>query len=54
MKQRAGNVCKKKECVRHENYTKWSCGDISLSYCMNCKWAHVSQFERKAESAKGE
>jgi hypothetical protein len=47
MKQRTGKECKKTECVRYDDYKRWQCGTLTLNVCMNCKHAHVSQFERK-------
>lgn len=49
MKQRTGKECKKIECIRHDSYVKWQCGDENLSVCINCQWAYVSQFERKPQ-----
>jgi len=46
-KQRTGKECKKTECERYEDYKAWQCGTMSLSFCMNCKNAHVSQFKKK-------
>lgn len=46
MKYRSKNQCKKENCKRYKNYINWSCGDPNLNYCMNCKHAHVSQYER--------
>jgi hypothetical protein len=47
MNQRTGKECKKTDCVRHNDYKRWQCGTLALNVCMNCKWSHVSQFERK-------
>jgi len=47
MKQRTGKECKKTDCARYASYVRWQCGDSNLRACMNCRWAHVSQFIRK-------
>ena len=47
MKTRTGKECNKTECVRHESYMRWNYGNPDLQVCMNCKWAFVSQFEKK-------
>ncbi len=45
-KKRKGDECKRTECERYESYKKWSCGDSKLSFCMECKHAHISQYKR--------
>lgn len=50
-KPRTGQECRKTNCIRYEAYVKWSCGTSSLNFCMNCKWAHVSQFKAKEKEA---
>lgn len=50
MKHPTGKECKKTDCIRHDSYVKWQCGDNNLSVCMKCKWALPSQFERKEPS----
>jgi hypothetical protein len=53
MKNITGKECKKTDCIRHESYVKWQCGDSNLNFCMKCKWARPSQFTRKPkEQAK--
>ncbi len=52
MKKREKDTCKKKDCVNYESYKTWNCGDWRLDYCMNCKWAHVSQFTAKPKTKK--
>ena len=49
MKRKTGKECKKTECKRHESYSAWDCwsGNSDLEVCMDCKWAYVSQFEKK-------
>ncbi len=46
-KQRTGKECKKTECERHEDYLAWKLGSSKLSFCMECKNAHVSQYKNK-------
>ena len=46
-KERTGKECKKTDCARYEAYKAWNCGDGELSFCMNCKNAHISQFKKK-------
>jgi len=46
-KQRTGKECNKTDCERHDAYKAWQCGTGSLNFCMNCKYAHVSQFKKK-------
>ena len=46
-RQRTGKDCTKVECVRYTDYSTWSCGNSQLNFCMNCKYAHVSQYERR-------
>ncbi len=53
-KQRTGKECKKTDCDRHKNYVAWQCGTSSLSFCIECKHAHVSQYKRKVSNAKSE
>ena len=45
-KPRTGKECKKVNCTRYESYIKWSGGDSNLKFCMECKNAHVSQYEK--------
>jgi hypothetical protein len=54
MKQRTGKECKKTNCTRYDSYkNRWGCLDHNLNFCMNCKWAFVSQFEKiKQEKMK--
>lgn len=44
-KSRTGKECKKTNCKRHKDYLEWTCGNSVLSFCMNCKNAHVSQYK---------
>lgn len=46
-KLRTGEECKKTDCARHKNYVACSVGTSSLSFCMECKHAHISQYKRK-------
>lgn len=46
MKQRTGRECKKTNCTRHKDYLGWRYSNTDLQYCMECKHAHVSQYER--------
>ena len=50
-KPRTGKECKKTDCDRHKNYVAWQFGTSSLSFCMECKHAHVSQYKRKVTNA---
>lgn len=45
-KPRTGRDCKKTECERHKDYLAWTCGNSNLTFCMNCKHAHVSQYKK--------
>ena len=45
-KQRTGKECKKNECTRHKDYLAWNCGNNNLKFCMECKHAHISQYNR--------
>ena len=47
IKHPTGKECKKTECIRHESYLKWQCGDNNLKVCMKCKWALPSNFIKK-------
>jgi len=47
-KQRTGKECKKTGCARHKDYLAWSCGNPNLKFCMECRYAHISQY-KKAE-----
>lgn len=49
IKSRVGSECKMVNCVRYEAYCAWAknLGRSALNYCMKCKHAHVSQYERK-------
>ena len=49
IKSRVGSECKMVNCVRYKYYSAWAknLGRSALNYCMNCKHAHVSQYERK-------
>ena len=49
---RSGNICKQVACIRYEAYQKWNCGDSALKFCMNCKYSHVSQYERNPTIVK--
>lgn len=44
-KQRSGKECKKVNCIRYESYIRWQCGDTNLTFCMECKNAHISQYK---------
>jgi len=46
-KQRTGSECKKKKCKRYKLYKAWACYSSELMVCMNCKWSHVSQYEKE-------
>jgi hypothetical protein len=46
-KPRTGRDCKKTECERHKDYLSWTCGNSNLTFCMNCKHAHVSQYKKE-------
>ena len=46
-KARNGKECTKTGCDRHEDYLKWNCGSSALSFCRECKHAHVSQYKAK-------
>lgn len=48
-KPRKYDTCKKVDCVRYEAYERWSLGDQSLRFCLQCKHASVSQYKRKAK-----
>lgn len=50
-KLRTGKECKKTDCDRHKDYVAWQCGTSSLSFCIECKHAHVSQYKRKVPNA---
>ena len=54
MKQRTGKECKQKNCARHESYKRWQggIGDPNLNMCMNCRFAHVSQYIRKPNEVR--
>lgn len=54
MKKRTGKECKKIHCVRHITYVNWAknLGNGTLSYCMECKNAHVSQYQKDNIYAK--
>jgi len=49
IKSRVGSECKMVNCVRYKYYSAWAknLGRSALNYCMKCKHAHVSQYERK-------
>ena len=47
IKHPTGKECKKTECIRHESYIKWQCGDDNLNVCMKCKWSLPSNFIKK-------
>jgi len=49
MKHPTGKECKKTDCIRHESYVRWQCGDNNLNVCMKCKWAMPSQFTKKSK-----
>ena len=51
-KPRTGRDCKKTNCKRYESYIEWSCGNPDLNFCMECKHAHVSQYEKKDEDGE--
>ena len=48
MKQRTGKECKKFKCARYITYANWAknLGHSSHQICMNCKNAHVSQYQK--------
>jgi len=45
-KERTGKECKKVKCSRYGNYISWRLGSSSLKFCMSCKHAYVSQYNR--------
>ena len=46
-KPRTGRECKKTGCARHSEYLAWeNWKHGQLSFCMNCKYAHVSQYKK--------
>ena len=49
MKSRTGKECRKVNCVNHVTYVNWArnLGSSPLMNCMNCKHAHVSQYENE-------
>jgi len=57
MNQRTGKECKKTNCKNYGAYSHWfeilMNGKLSeknaLKECMECKNAHVSQYQRKSE-----
>jgi hypothetical protein len=46
MKLRTGKECKKFNCEVYITYANWAknLGNSILGRCMNCKYAHVSQY----------
>jgi len=48
IEQRTGKECKKTECIRYDNYLKWSLGDRAINFCMQCKHSHKSQYKSKS------
>jgi hypothetical protein len=56
MKQRTGKECKRIKCKNHKHYSNWSrvLSRSKITECMNCKHAHVSQYEvKKQEDTNG-
>jgi hypothetical protein len=53
MKQRTGKECKRIKCKNHKHYSNWSrvLSRSKITECMNCKHAHVSQYEVKKQEA---
>jgi hypothetical protein len=51
MKNRTGKECKKLNCVWHVTYVNWAknLGNSALVNCMNCKYAHVSQYKNESK-----
>jgi len=49
MKARTGKECKKVSCKNFVCYSNWanSLSAAELKVCMNCKHAHVSQYEKR-------
>ena len=45
-KGRTGKECKKINCSRFKDYLAWDAGKNSLSFCMECKHAYVSQYKK--------
>lgn len=45
-KPRTGKECKKVACERHSDYLSWKLGSHNLGFCMECKYAHVSQYKK--------
>jgi hypothetical protein len=57
MKKRTGKECKKVSCKNFVCYSNWanSLSAAELKVCMNCKHAHVSQYEEtRIKKAGGE
>ena len=42
--RRTGKECKKENCVHYEG--RRIIGSGHMPYCMNCRWAHVSQYKK--------
>lgn len=51
MKLRTGKECKKINCKNYVYYSDWahSLSRSELSICMNCKNAHVSQYQKDSK-----
>jgi len=47
--RRKGNECKKENCVHYANrkIPSGCMGGGHMQYCMNCRWAHVSQYKKE-------
>lgn len=51
-KSRTGKECKKILCERYKDYMAWQPGTPSLKFCMECKNAYRSQFNREEPRGK--
>lgn len=47
MKRRTGKECKKTTCKWHAEYSDPNPLAYNMKQCWECKWAHVSQYEKK-------
>jgi len=43
-KRRTGKECKKVDCIHYAG--RKTLGHGHIQYCMNCRWAHVSQYKK--------
>jgi len=50
-KRRTSKECKKTDCIHYQNRCIPSgCPSGGhMQYCMNCRWAHVSQYKKEAQ-----